>query len=129
MWGIVLSEGNVQQQIRIAAAQHGTPLLRNNSGACLDQNGRMIRYGLGNDSAKLNKSFKSSDLIGIWPVTVTPEMVGQRLGVFFAVEVKTPGWKFRQSDARAVAQQNFLNWVSNNGGVAVFATKESDIWK
>jgi hypothetical protein len=124
-----LSEGNVQQQIRIAAARNGTPLLRNNSGACLDQNGRMIRYGLGNDSAKLNKSFKSSDLIGIWPVTVTPEMVGQTLGVFFAVEVKAPGWKFRQSDKRAVAQQNFLTWVSRHGGVAMFATKETEIWK
>lgn len=89
----------------------------------------MIRYGLGNDSAKLNKSFKSSDLIGIWPVTVTPEMVGQTLGVFFAVEVKAPGWKFRQSDKRAVAQQNFLTWVSRHGGVAMFATKETEIWK
>ena len=124
-----MSEANVQQQLRIAAARHGTPLLRNNSGATADQNGRMIRYGLGNDSAKLNRSFKSSDLIGIWPVTVTHEMVGRTLGVFFAVEVKAPGWTFRTSDERAVAQQNFIEWVRRHGGVGTFATQESDVWK
>lgn len=124
-----MSEMAVQQQLRVAAAQYGTPLLRNNSGACRDDTGRLIRYGLGNDSAKINKKFKSSDLIGIWPVIVTPEMVGRKLGVFFAVEVKAPGWKFRDSDDRAVAQKNFGEWVQSHGGVFTFATKEADVWK
>ena len=123
------SEMATQQRIRLLAAQHGTPLLRNNSGASTDDKGRLIRYGLGNDSSKINKHFKSSDLIGIWPIVVTPEMVGQTLGVFFAVEVKAPGWKFRDSDARAVAQRNFGDWVQRHGGIFTFATSEADIWR
>lgn len=124
-----MSEMATQQRIRLLASQHGTPLLRNNSGASTDDKGRLIRYGLGNDSSKLNKHFKSSDLIGIWPLVVTPEMVGRTLGVFFAVEVKAPGWKFRDSDARAVAQRNFGDWVQRHGGIFTFATSEADIWR
>ena len=116
----------VQQLIRLESSTRGTPLLRNNSGACQDQTGRMIRYGLGNDSAKLNAVFKSSDLIGIWPVKVTPEMVGQTLGVFFAVEVKAPGWRM---DKRAEAQQAFGDWVRRHGGIFTFASDPSEVWK
>jgi hypothetical protein len=122
------SEGATQQRIRMLAAQNGTPLLRNNSGACMDSTGRMIRYGLGNDSSKLNAAFKSSDLIGIYPVVITPELLGRTLGLFFAVEVKAPGWKFRESDERAVAQKNFGDWVTNHGGLFRFATKTEDVW-
>lgn len=123
-----MSEMALQQRLRVMAAQHGTPLLRNNSGACRDDTGRMIRYGLGNDSERINKVFKSSDLIGIWPLVVTPEMVGRTLGVFFAVEVKAPGWKMTPGDERAKAQQNFGDWVRNNGGIFTFATSEKDVW-
>lgn len=122
------SEAEVQQQIRLRAQQHGTPLLRNNSGATFDENGRMVRYGLGNDSSRLNEVFKSPDLIGIWPVIITPEHVGRTLGVFFGVECKPTGWKFRESDKRAVAQKNFGDWVINHGGLFRFATCPEDIW-
>jgi hypothetical protein len=124
----MISEAAVQQQIRLEAARRNTPLLRNNNGAAVDSTGRHIRFGLGNDSAKLNKTFKSSDLIGIHPVTITPEMVGQTIGVFFAVEVKAPGWKFRESDERAVAQRNFGDWVARHGGIFRFATDPSEVW-
>ena len=123
------SEMATQQQLRVLAAQRGTPLLRNNSGACTDQTGRVIRYGLGNDSERINRHFKSSDLIGIWPVTVTSEMVGQTLGVFFAVEVKAPGWRLTAGDERAQAQANFGEWVRKHGGLFTFATSEKDVWK
>ncbi len=118
----------LQQRLRILAAERGTPLLRNNSGACTDQTGRVIRYGLGNDSQKINDVFKSSDLIGIWPVVVTPEMVGRTLGVFFAVEVKKPGWKLTPGDKRAAAQLAFGEWVQRHGGFFTFATSEKDVW-
>lgn len=123
------SEMALQQRLRVLAAQHGTPLLRNNSGASTDQSGRVIRYGLGNDSEKINKVFKSSDLIGIWPVVITPEMVGSTVGVFFAVEVKAPGWRMRPSDRHAQAQANFGEWVKRHGGFFTFATSETDVWQ
>lgn len=123
-----MNEVAVQQQIRLAAAKFNTPLLRNNNGACYDETGRLIRYGLGNDSKKINDVFKSSDLIGIWPVTVTEDMVGRTHGLFFAVECKPTGWKFRESDDRAVAQLNFGKWVRERGGIFTFARSTNEVW-
>lgn len=126
------SETELQQQIRLHLARVGAPVLRNNNGASKDHTGRMIRFGLGNDSAKINKKFKSSDLIGIRPVIITPEMVGQMIGQFLAVEVKHPGWKFprptnKAEFARCDAQKNFLDWVNKHGGYGVFAQDIEDV--
>lgn len=123
-----MREQAVQDRIRIAASAHGTPLLRNNSGAVTTDDGRHIRFGLGNDSVRLNERFKSSDLIGIWPRVVRQEDVGTTIGQFFAVEVKHPGWRFSENDKRAVAQQNFGEWVRSHGGLFLFAASEKDIW-
>lgn len=120
------SEAEIQQEIRLESWRRGTPLLRNNSGATLDATGRMIRYGLGNDSSKINKRFKSSDLIGIWPVIVTQAMVGEKHGLFFAVEVKTPGAS--RNDERARAQGAFGDWVKSHGGVFTFASDTKEVW-
>lgn len=123
------SEAAVQQLIRLEAGRRGTPLLRNNSGAARDDRGQMIRFGLGNDSKRINDVFKSSDLIGIYPVVVTPDMVGRTLGLFFAVEVKAPGWKLTPGDKRAQAQLAFGEWVRKHGGVFCFATDPTEVWK
>lgn len=116
------SEAAVQQQIRMNIAAHGLDLWRNNTGACEDKTGRVIRYGLMNESHALNQRFKSSDLIGIRPMVVTSEWVGQIVGVFAAIECKESGWKLRPGDARGQAQQRFISLVQNNGGFAGFAT-------
>ena len=121
----MVSETEIQQQIRLESGRRGTPLLRNNSGATFDQSGRMIRFGLGNDSAKINKVFKSSDLIGIWPRLITTDMVGQTIGQFFAVEVKRPGYA---RDERFKAQENFAEWVRRHGGLAYIATSPTEVW-
>ena len=123
-----MREAAVQQRIRLRAAETGTPLLRNNSGAATTAEGRHIRFGLGNDSPEINARFKSSDLIGIWPVVITPEHVGHTMGLFFAVECKAPGWTFSPNDERAVAQARFGQWVANHGGLFRFATDIKDIW-
>ncbi len=124
-----MNEAAVQQLIRLESSRRGTPLLRNNVGACYDDTGRLIRYGLGNDSKKINDVRKSSDLIGIWPVRVTQEMVGSVHGLFFAVECKPTGWTMRNGDVRAVAQKAFGEWVRDKGGIFTFATKIEDVWK
>lgn len=115
-------EAAVQQQRMLQAAREGGRLWRNNSGACADETGRQIRYGLGNTSAKLNKVMKSSDLIGITRIVVTPPMVGHVVGVFTAEEVKAPGWKYRESDDRARAQLAFINLVISLGGIGRFVS-------
>jgi hypothetical protein len=117
-----MSETTTQQLIRLDAAETpGVTLWRNNSGACRDETGRLIRYGLGNDSKKVNDHIKSSDLIGFQEVRITPSMVGCKLAVFTAVEVKPLSWSYRQSDARATAQLRFLHHVLEHGGRAGFA--------
>ena len=53
-----------------------------------------------------------SDLFGLVPVTITPEMVGQTVARFFALEVKTATG--RASDQQA----KFLAAVQRKGGLA-----------
>ena len=121
-----MNEATVQQQVRLAFANIGQ-MWRNNSGACTDDTGRLIRYGLGNDSAALNKYIKSSDLIGITPVTAYLQSAGWcTLGVFTALECKRPGWR---PDDRSIAQGKFHDIVREAGGFAGFVTHPDDIQK
>ena len=106
-------EAKVQADLRIAAAQHGCSLWRNNSGAATDDTGRVVRYGLENISKKLNAVFKSPDLIGVGPG-----------GRFMAVEVKEPGWRGPSTDHEH-AQANFLRTVEAMGGIGMFCTDVS----
>lgn len=116
-----MSESEIQQKIAIEAVKHGCWLLRNNSGAMQDSTGRVVRYGLGAVSKKHDDHFKSSDYVGITTITITPEMVGQKIGVFTAFEIKDPEWnENKKLDKREQAQKNFLDWVLARGGIARF---------
>jgi hypothetical protein len=117
--GPMSSEAAIQQEMRLEAARQGGRLFRNNSGVAKDDSGRMVRFGLANDSAQFNKICKSSDLIGITPVVCG---CGQRYGVFTGIECKSPGWKLRPSDARGQAQWNFGKLVISLGGIFRFVT-------
>jgi len=117
--GPATSEADTQNRLRLRANHFGGYLWRNNTGAFQDDTGRWVRYGLGNDSARINAQFKSSDLIGITPV----EIAGHRLGIFTALEVKHPNWKGPVND-RERAQERFLLAVKAAGGIARFITHE-----
>ena len=119
------SESNVQSRVKLIAAAMGAWLMRNNSGAFADETGRQVRFGLGNDSPRINKVFKSSDLIGIRPVVITPDMVGRTVGIFYARECKPEGWRFRGSD-REIAQQKWIDMVNRNGGYARFVSDPAE---
>lgn len=119
------SEAHSQSAIRLAAAQENCPLWRNNSGACRDTNNRLIRYGLGNDSKKINDVWKSSDLIGPTPLLIQPHHVGRTFGIFTAVEVKAPDWKGVSNDHEQ-AQLNFIQDVINHGGFAGFCRSDDE---
>ncbi|MFM6929356.1 MAG: hypothetical protein ACKOX6_12890 [Bdellovibrio sp.] len=115
------SEDEIQQMILMEAPKLRSILLRNNSGALKDVNGRTVRFGLGNISKRVNETFKSSDLIGITSVVITPEMVGQTIGIFTAAEVKKEDWCFNPNDTHEAAQKNFLDFVIKKGGIGFFA--------
>lgn len=121
-----LSESAVQQRVRLKASQQGRRLWRNNVGAVTDENGRHVRFGLANESVQMNKILKSSDLIGITPMIITPQMIGQFVGVFTAFEIKRENWKYTGSD-RELAQLNYINLVKSLGGFAEFINSADQI--
>ena len=116
------SESEIQQLVQIEGPFHGCVLMRNNSGSFVDKDGRHVRFGLGNVSKRQSENIKSSDLIGITSVIVTPDMVGRRIAVFTALEVKAEGWKPSNSNKREHAQMNFINWVKSLGGIAAMVS-------
>jgi len=120
------SEAAIQTRIRLEASRAGCRLWRNNVGGTYTEDGSFIRYGLANESKQMNDSIKSSDLIGIRPVLITPQHVGQILGQFVAREVKPEGWRYC-ANKREAAQLRFLELVFSLGGDAGFATGEGTI--
>lgn len=114
------AEKNLQTEIH-AAVGHlpGVVLFRNNTG--MGWVGKVIRkYLNGNIELQAARPLHaglcvgSSDLIGFVSVVVTPEMVGQRVAIFAAVEVKTESGEKRKD------QEKFIAAVRRNGGVADF---------
>lgn len=115
------SEAAAQARVRLEVSKLGWRVWRNNVGALRSETGQMVRYGLANDSARINAAVKSSDLIGLRPVLIGPEHLGATIGQFVAIECKAPGWRFRGLP-RETAQLAFLKLVSALGGHATFAT-------
>ena len=115
----VTCEAGVQNAVRLEAQKLGITLWRNNVGALQDKRGVPLRYGLANDSKAMNDVFKSSDLIGIRPVLITPEHVGTTIGQFVAREVKAPDWKYGATKHEK-AQESFIKYVLVRGGDACF---------
>lgn len=122
-----LLENSVSQRAELEIARQGGLPQRNNVGACLDQNGRLIRYGLLNTSKKQNERIKSSDWIAPVPIVITPEMVGQTIGVYCAFETKHSGWHMTPGDTHAQAQAEYHRVIRLHGGRAGFVTCEADV--
>lgn len=115
------SEGELASYVVMEARRlYNCTLQRNNAGAFRNPMGRWVRFGLGNLSPKLWKSFRSSDYIGPTVITVTPEMVGKQIAIFTAVETKKPDWKRNPNDQDENAQANYITWVNSIGGLAGF---------
>jgi len=102
-----MSEQEIQQRVRLALGEiPEVRAFRNNTGKLRDVNGQWVEFGL---------CIGSSDLIGWTSIEITPEMVGKKVAVFTAVEVKTP-------TGRATAEQtNFISRVREAGGIAGIA--------
>lgn len=107
-----MKESNILKTIMLALSNFGLIILRNNVGAAFNKAGNLIKFGVGGKGG--------SDLIGIHTVTITPEMVGQKIGVFVAIEVKTPTGRLTKE------QENFINAIRNAGGIAGVARSVED---
>jgi hypothetical protein len=113
MIAVASPETVIQQEIRLAlGTRPDAKLFRNQVGSLPDpRTGRLVTFGLARGSA---------DLIGWRTVTVTPDMVGQRLAVFTSIEIKTPTGRI------APAQQHWLQAVHSAGGIAGVARSVAD---
>ena len=113
IFNVLSNEAYVQNKIRLAVGSGDVRLFRNNTGALLDMHGRLVKFGLCKGS---------SDLIGFRSITITPDMVGQKIAVFSAIEVKDKG-------KVTVDQKNFINIINNAGGYAGVAKNVNDAKK
>jgi hypothetical protein len=105
------SEAAIVADVRLAWSNAGGRIFRNNVGQLYDRDGRIVRYGL---------CVGSSDLIGWRPVTITPEMVGQTIAQFAALEVKRKGGKPTGDQVR------FIKAVQAAGGLAGVVTSADE---
>jgi len=111
---MAVEESNVTNQVRLAASKLGIVLFRNNRGKFLTLDGkRTVMAGLSVNG--------SSDLIGWHSVEVTAEMVGKRVAIFTAVEVKTAKGEIRPE------QERFIDNLNAAGGKGIFARNEQDV--
>lgn len=116
------SEACQQSIIRLEAARAGVWLTRNNVGAYQDPNsGRLIRYGLANESKLQNQQVKSADLIGFRKRVILPVDVGTVIAQFVSRECKAEGWRY-SGKGREQAQTTWRDFINSNGGDAAFAS-------
>lgn len=107
-----MSETQLGRDIRLDLGSGATTrLMRNNVGMLRNIQGDYIAFGL---------CPGSSDLIGIHSVTVTPDMVGQKVGLFVAIETKTEAG-YKRKGPRLDMQASFIRMVKLLGGLAGFA--------
>lgn len=116
------SEARQQDLISLEAARMKIRLFRNNSGAFTTDEGRVVRFGLGNVSKQWNETFASPDLVGWRKRLITESMVGTVIGQVCMREVKHEGWRFNPNSAHENAQWNFIKLAVADGCDAAFAT-------
>ena len=104
-------ETNIMNKIMLAMSQKGYLCWRNQVGLFKTLDGRTVNIGIKG----------SSDLMAVKPTVITPEMVGQTLAVFVAVEVKTATG--RQSEP----QKKWQKAVEKLGVKYILARSEDDI--
>lgn len=107
-----MKEGNLMRRLMLALPRAVT-IFRNNQGVAQYPDGSAVKYGIANPGG--------SDLIGWTSRTVTADMVGQKIAIFTAIEVKTGTGRL------TAPQEQFLKCVENAGGIAVVAQSESDL--
>ena len=104
-------ETKIQNRIMMDMSEKGYLVWRNQVGLFKTLDGRTVNIGIKG----------SSDLMAVKPTVITPEMVGQTLAVFVAVEVKTATG--RQSEP----QKKWQKAVEKLGVKYILARSENDI--
>ena len=122
-----MNEGGIQNTIRMFLSNIGVLNWRNNTGQAWVGNAKKLPNG--DVLIKNARPFRaglckgSSDIIGLTPVFITPDMLGKTIGVFTSIEVKTKTGRVTEE------QQLFINTIKINGGFAGIARSTDDVDK
>jgi hypothetical protein len=105
-----MSERDLINDFLIESSNAGLRMFRNNAGLARfkdEKTGqrRVVKYGVANPGG--------SDCLGWHSVVITPEMVGRKVAVFVAAEIKTEGVSLTKE------QRAFLAVVKEAGGIAL----------
>lgn len=110
-----MTETDLQRQIQIELSDEHTRLWRNTVGFGWQGSNFTIREGKLAAGVARPVTFGlgpgSSDLVGPHSVLVTPAMVGSRIAVFAAIEVK-------RKAKRSAEQTRFIEVINELGGLA-----------
>jgi len=120
-----LQEQNIMKLTMLQVARLGAVIFRQNvgqtwtgskvvkvpGGNIVLENPQPVRMGLCNGS---------SDLIGWRSIEITPEMVGNKIAVFLAIESKS------EHGVVSKDQRKFIDRVIEDGGIAGIARKPED---
>lgn len=116
-----MKESNIQKKIMIAVSKYSR-VFRNNVGT--GWTGKISPTKDGGKYIKDARPLKaglcigSSDLIGWTEKTVTADMIGQKIAIFTALEIKTATGKATKE------QLNFIRVVKQSGGISGIARSE-----
>lgn len=116
-----MKESNIQKKIMIAVSKYSR-VFRNNVGT--GWTGKISPTKDGGKYIKDARPLKaglcigSSDLIGWTEKTVTADMIGQKIAIFTALEIKTATGKATKE------QLNFIRVVKESGGISGIARSE-----
>ncbi len=107
-----MQENELQNRIRLAVGRFtNVRLFRNNVGLFKTQDGRSVKTGL---------CVGSSDLIGFTSRIITSDMIGQKVAIFTAIEIKTVKGEVDEQ------QYKFVNMVTSHGGIASIVRSVDD---
>lgn len=118
------TEGEITDEILLEASNQGARLFRQNVG--LGWVGKILKRSKTQITIENPRPLHaglcvgSGDIVGITPVVITQDMVGETVGVFTSVEVKTEKGKARK------AQLNWFDMIKKLGGIAMIAKSQKD---
>jgi hypothetical protein len=118
-----MKEQGIQNQILTAMGRKGAYALRINSGTFWG--GKMVKHDgkylvLENPTKIQGAIAGTSDIVGCKPITITPEMVGNKIGRFVAIEVKKPGENAKDHQAK------YLSVMKSMGAIVGVARSPED---
>lgn len=107
-------EKKIMDDVHKLLSKKNYTLFRNNVGMLSNSYGTKVKYGLCKGS---------SDLIGYKIHTVNENDFGKKIAIFCAFEIKTEKGEVREN------QNDFINTLNNNGGIAHVIRSNSEAEK